>query len=276
MMGSVKTRTLLILAVVTGLAILVAGAVQIPLHDLHAADLSALDPTRRTAVVCQSSQRSGIGASILAARGFRPGQDLANYISPTLKNGLPEPEKLKNLAAAAKLIADVHRAGGSVAICCDFDVDGLSGGSVVHDFFNAVGITSKVFVPDRFVDGYGLNEKTVRDIAAQGFKLLLTIDFGTTNSVVALAGVLAVAGQVGGVAAEVANRTGLAPGKTPRQVEDKLMKIVPKKYLVHAHHWLILHGRYVCKARRPECNRCIIFDLCNSNEKISNLTSTAK
>ena len=66
---------------------------------------------------------------ILAARGFRPGQDLANYISPTLKNGLPEPEKLKNLAAAAKLIADVHRAGGSVAICCDFDVDGLSGGS---------------------------------------------------------------------------------------------------------------------------------------------------
>ena len=118
---------------------------------------------------------------ILAARGFKPGEDLANYIAPTLKNGLPDPSRLKNLDAAAQLIAQIHQAGGAIAICCDFDVDGLSGGSVVHDFFNSVGIASKVFVPDRFVDGYGLNEKTVRDIAAQGFKLLLTIDFGTTN-----------------------------------------------------------------------------------------------
>ena len=56
----------------------------------------------------------------------------------------------------------------------------------------------------------------------------------------------------------VANRTGLAPGKTPRAVEDKLMKAVPAEFLRDAHHWLILHGRYVCKARNPDCPDCII------------------
>jgi endonuclease III len=58
------------------------------------------------------------------------------------------------------------------------------------------------------------------------------------------------------------NRLGLAPGKTPLEVETKLLKIIPKPYLLHAHHWLILHGRYVCKARKPECWRCLIADLC--------------
>lgn len=65
----------------------------------------------------------------------------------------------------------------------------------------------------------------------------------------------------------VANRTGLAPGKTPRAVEDGLMKIVPDSYLVHAHHWLILHGRYVCVARTPRCPDCIVRDLCRFREK---------
>jgi endonuclease-3 len=60
----------------------------------------------------------------------------------------------------------------------------------------------------------------------------------------------------------VANRTGLAPGKTPLEVELKLERIVPERYKHNAHHWLILHGRYVCKARRPECWRCIINDIC--------------
>ncbi len=58
------------------------------------------------------------------------------------------------------------------------------------------------------------------------------------------------------------NRTGLAPGKTPLEVELKLEKAVPAEYKRHAHHWLILHGRYVCKARKPECPRCLIADLC--------------
>jgi endonuclease-3 len=60
----------------------------------------------------------------------------------------------------------------------------------------------------------------------------------------------------------VSNRTGLAPGKTPLAVELKLDKVVPQPFRLGAHHWLILHGRYVCKARRPECWRCIVADLC--------------
>ncbi len=64
----------------------------------------------------------------------------------------------------------------------------------------------------------------------------------------------------------LANRLGLAPGKTPDEVEQKLLKAIPEAYLYHAHHWLILHGRYVCKARKPECGRCVIADLCKSPE----------
>jgi endonuclease-3 len=65
----------------------------------------------------------------------------------------------------------------------------------------------------------------------------------------------------------VANRTGLAPGKTVRAVEDKLVKAVPPEYRLHAHHWLILHGRYVCKARKPDCPQCVIRDLCRFRDK---------
>jgi endonuclease-3 len=60
----------------------------------------------------------------------------------------------------------------------------------------------------------------------------------------------------------VGNRTGLAPGKNPLEVELKLLKRVPEEYRLHAHHWLILHGRYTCKARKPECPRCAVNDLC--------------
>lgn len=63
------------------------------------------------------------------------------------------------------------------------------------------------------------------------------------------------------------NRTGLAPGKTPDEVEEKLLKTVPKEYLRHAHHWLILHGRYVCKARKPDCPTCVVRDLCAFKDK---------
>ena len=65
----------------------------------------------------------------------------------------------------------------------------------------------------------------------------------------------------------VANRTGLAPGKDVRAVEDGLVKVVPPAYLHDAHHWLILHGRYVCKARKPDCPHCAIRDLCRFKEK---------
>jgi endonuclease-3 len=65
----------------------------------------------------------------------------------------------------------------------------------------------------------------------------------------------------------VANRTNLAPGKDPLAVEERLMKVVPQEFLLHAHHWLILHGRYVCIARKPKCPECIIRDLCEYKHK---------
>ena len=65
----------------------------------------------------------------------------------------------------------------------------------------------------------------------------------------------------------VSNRMPLAPGKNPLEVELGLEKIIPAEFMHHAHHWLILHGRYVCKARRPECERCVVADLCFSSEK---------
>lgn len=65
----------------------------------------------------------------------------------------------------------------------------------------------------------------------------------------------------------VGNRTGLAPGKTPLEVEKKLLKFTPEEFKLDAHHWLILHGRYVCKARKPECGDCVIADLCDYKHK---------
>lgn len=65
----------------------------------------------------------------------------------------------------------------------------------------------------------------------------------------------------------VANRTGMARGKTPEEVEKKLLKVIPSQWMNHAHHWLILHGRYTCKARNPACPTCIVRDLCDFKEK---------
>jgi endonuclease-3 len=70
----------------------------------------------------------------------------------------------------------------------------------------------------------------------------------------------------------VGNRTGLAPGKTPEAVEQKLMKVVPREFRQHAHHWLILHGRYTCRARTPSCPQCAVRDLCAYKEKTPSKT----
>ena len=67
----------------------------------------------------------------------------------------------------------------------------------------------------------------------------------------------------------VANRTGLAPGKTVRAVEDQLNRVVPEEFRHDAHHWLILHGRYTCVARKPRCGSCVIFDLCSYKDKVT-------
>ena len=69
----------------------------------------------------------------------------------------------------------------------------------------------------------------------------------------------------------IGNRLHLAPGKTPEQVEAGLVRIIPPDYMSHAHHWLILHGRYVCKARKPDCPRCVIADLCKAEDKTTSV-----
>lgn len=134
------------------------------------------------AAIKSEMKLNDVTARILAARGYKVDQTLKHFLNPTLKEGLPDPSCLKGLKEACSLIKQVHDSGKAIAICCDFDVDGLSGGSLVHDFLNSIGVKSQVFVPDRFVDGYGLNENAVKQIAASGnFGCLLTIDFGTTN-----------------------------------------------------------------------------------------------
>lgn len=69
----------------------------------------------------------------------------------------------------------------------------------------------------------------------------------------------------------IGTRIGLAPGKTPEAVEDILVRVIPKEFMLHAHHWLILHGRYTCKARRPECEKCVIADICKYPAKTNDI-----
>lgn len=143
----------------------------------------ALKPQHPAAAasIAAEFQLSPLAARVLAARGFKADAILNNFLDPTLKGGLPHPGKLKNIENACALTAETIRQKKSIAICCDFDVDGLTGGAQLHHFLNTLGAVNRVFVPDRFADGYGLNSKTVEAIAREGFALLIAIDFGTTN-----------------------------------------------------------------------------------------------
>ncbi len=122
-----------------------------------------------------------VAARVLAARGYKPDPELMNFINPTLKQGLPDPETLKNVGPACELIASILISKRPIAICCDFDVDGLSGGAQLAHFLRAVGGEVHVYVPDRFTDGYGLNERIIRKAAQDGCALLIAVDFGTRN-----------------------------------------------------------------------------------------------
>jgi len=106
---------------------------------------------------------------------------------------------------------------------------------------------------DRFgseVPGYRENLQALPGVGRKTANVVLNIAFGEPT--------IAVDTHI----FRVGNRTGMATGKTPLEVEMKLNEVVPPKYRLHAHHWLILHGRYICVARRPLCERCVIADLC--------------
>jgi single-stranded-DNA-specific exonuclease len=120
-------------------------------------------------------------ASALAARGFKADDSLRHFLSPSLKDGLPSPQKLLNLDKACALIKECVESNGKIAICSDFDVDGLSGAAQVVAFFRAINVECESYVPDRFKDGYGLHNSMIDTACEVGCSLLITIDFGTKN-----------------------------------------------------------------------------------------------
>lgn len=125
---------------------------------------------------------SPLSSRILAARSFSPGEVLKKFINPSLKDGIPHPKDLKGISEAVTLIKETIEQDQAIAISCDFDVDGLTGGAQVFDFLKRIHPKVFIFVPDRFTEGYGLNDRIIEDAKKCGARLLITIDFGTTNT----------------------------------------------------------------------------------------------
>src|SRR5262245_1159785 len=136
------------------------------------------------------------------------------------------------------------------------------GEAKVRDFIKTIGLyrnkaKNVIALSQRLIDDYGgvvpPSREALESLPGVGRKtanVVLNIAFGEPT--------IAVDTHI----FRVGNRTGLAPGKTPLEVEEKLLEVVPDEFKRHAHHWLILHGRYVCVARRPLCEKCLIADLC--------------
>ncbi|MGI6681200.1 MAG: single-stranded-DNA-specific exonuclease RecJ [Bdellovibrionota bacterium] len=124
---------------------------------------------------------STITSNVLAARGFEANEELDNFLNPTLKTGLPNPKNMIGLNEAANLIKDAIIANEIIAICSDFDVDGLTSSAQIKSFLDALDVKSKVYVPDRFNEGYGLNNRMIDEAKKDGASLLLSLDYGTTN-----------------------------------------------------------------------------------------------
>ena len=141
------------------------------------------DTCERTAL--KLSEEHGLRlttARILAARGFTcDDKSLNSYLEPSLGKGLPHPRELKNLDQAVDLLAETINKKEKIGICCDFDVDGLTGGSQLASFLHILGIPFYLGVPNRFSEGYGLNTRMIDEAAEGGCSVLVAIDYGTTN-----------------------------------------------------------------------------------------------
>ncbi|MBL0370513.1 endonuclease III [Rhizobium sp. KVB221] len=143
-----------------------------------------------------------------------------------------------------------------------------------------------------YIKTIGLYRNKAKNVIALSAKLLT--DFGgevprTREELVTLPGVgrktanvvLSMAFGIAALAVDthifrIGNRLKIAPGKTTDEVENHFLEIIPPHYLYHAHHWLILHGRYCCKARRPECEKCVIADICKSPDKTCDVPAELK
>jgi endonuclease-3 len=160
-----------------------------------------------------------------------------------------------------KATAALFRAANSPAAVATLGVDGLSKYIKSIGLYNAKAknlIAMSRMLLERHAGEVPTTREALQELAGVGRKtanVILNTAFGQAT--------IAVDTHI----FRVANRTGIAPGKTVREVEEKLMKFVPPEFRLDAHHWLILHGRYVCKARRPACPVCIIADLCEYRHK---------
>jgi endonuclease-3 len=141
------------------------------------------------------------------------------------------------------------------------------GEDTVRDYIKTIGLYR-----NKAKNVMALSEKLIRDfggVVPDTLEELVTlpgVGRKTANVVLSMAfGIPALA--VDTHIFRIGNRLKLAPGKTPDEVEQRFLRIIPEKYLFHAHHWMILHGRYTCKARRPECEHCVIADICKSPDK---------
>lgn len=145
------------------------------------------------------------------------------------------------------------------------------GGEKVRDYIKTIGLyrnkaKNVIALSQRLVDEFESEVPRDRD----ALTTLPGVGRKTANVVVSMAfgqPTIAVDTHI----FRIGNRLGLAPGKTTDEVEAILEKRIPRDYLYHAHHWLILHGRYVCKARKPDCDSCIIADLCKSKDKTNSV-----
>ncbi len=118
---------------------------------------------------------------ILSARKIKDKSEIENFLNPSLKNSLPDIANLKNIKEAAGLITETIKAGKTFAICCDYDVDGLTSASILKKFVEELGGKTKEYIPDRFSEGYGLNERMISEIKKSGIDLLVCLDYGTSN-----------------------------------------------------------------------------------------------
>ena len=131
--------------------------------------------------LAQELSLSPITAEILASRGIDSAGAAKSFLSPSMREQLPDPTNILNIEKAANLILDTVFAGDQITVYCDFDVDGVSSGSQLVLFLRALGAKVNIYTPNRFTEGYGLSRTGVEKLAQLGTKLLVTVDCGISN-----------------------------------------------------------------------------------------------
>ncbi len=238
----------------------------------YRASMKSPHPSPRRKAAPAAGQKRAIPATLLSP-------DEIERLFATLQAANPEPESelsYRNpftLLVAVVLSAQATDAGVNKATAKLFDVADTPekmvalGEDEVRDHIKTIGLfrnkaKNTVALSQALVERFGgevpRDREALESLPGVGRKtanVVLNVAFGEPT--------MAVDTHI----FRVANRTGLAPGKDPLEVEKGLMAVVPEPYRLHAHHWLILHGRYVCKARRPECGRCPIAAVCRYPDK---------